>query len=163
LGNKVQPSLWTIVYHGKASVPEAGRYRFVGFGDDVLYIKLNGRPVFDGGWQALSKDPTLHSTYPYAWSKSLGNTGLLRKGEWFNADQGDVIKLDIVIGDRGGLCGFYLLLEKDGATYEKAPDGMTPKLPLFQIGAKLPFPQPGNETPPLSDSDVVWPAVSDDL
>jgi hypothetical protein len=162
LAGKVAPNLWAIVYHGKAAAPEAGRYRFVGFGDDVLYIKVNHKLVFDGGWQLLTKDSSLHDTYPLLWSKSVGKVGLLRKGAWFQVEQGDVLSFDVLIGDWGGECGFFLMIEKEGETYEMSPDKVTPKLPLFQIGAKLPLPK-GKEVPPLIESDSVWTPVSDQM
>ncbi len=152
LGDKVKPSLWCIVYHAKAIAPEAGRYRFVGFGDDILVILKDGKPILDAGWQAMTKAP--HNYYPNIWREKLGPNCRLRQGEWFNVDQGQTINLDVAIGDWGGLCGYFLFLEKEGATYDKLPDG-TPKLPLFQLGAKLKMPT-GTEMPPSSDSDTVW-------
>jgi len=144
----------------------------VGFGDDLLYVRLNGNVVFDGGWVPLSNDQSLHETYPLEWSPTLEKAsasmkgskynGRLHKGAWFDVSQGDIVQLDVLIGDWGGECGYFLLLEKEGAKYDMAPDNVTPKLPFFQVGAKLPLPPPpGQEAPPVSDSDVVWPSVSD--
>ena len=157
----VKPNLWTIIYRGKASVPEAGRYRFVGFGDDLLYIKLNGKEVFDGGCLPMSSDNSLHAVYNSTLWKDL-DSWVPRKGAWFNVDQGDVVSLDILIGDWGGKCGFNLFLEKEGESYDQAPDNVMPKLPFFQIGAKLPPPDK-NTLPLVSDGGIVWPSASDQL
>ncbi len=154
LEGKVKPNLWCIVYHAVVVAPSAGRYRFVGFGDDMLVIKKDGTYVFDGGWQFMTNREDLHHTYPFVWTSSLGSSCLLRQGTWFNVDQGQSVNLDIAIGDWGGQTGFFLFLEKEGETYDKLPDG-TPKLPLFQVGAKLPVPT-GTDTPPASDSPEIW-------
>lgn len=69
-----------------------------------------------------------------------------------------MLNLDILIGDWGGECGYFLLVEVEGQTYQKMPDG-TPILPLFQVGSKLPVPK-GPECPPISESDSVWTPVS---
>ncbi len=158
LGDKVQPNLWAIVYHGKAAAPADMKFRFVGFGDDTLVVRSNGQYVLDGGWQYMLNDPSFHETYPYIWSKTAGASAKLRIGKWITVSKGDVLDLDILIGDWGGDCGFFLLMEVDGQTYKKMSDG-TPVLPLFQVGAKFPLPS-GSDSPPVSDSDLIWTPVS---
>ncbi len=152
---KVKPNLWAIIYHGTAIAPETGRYRFVGFGDDVLYIKLNGQVVLDAGCQPMSSQEDLHNAFTYlTWSK-VSPWAQLRTGKWFDVQQGDEIKLDVLIGDWGGFTGFFLMIQKDGVSYPVASDGKTLRLPLFQLGAKIVLPT-GDDTPPLLDSDSTW-------
>ncbi len=155
LGQKVKPSLWVIVYHAKLSAPKTGRFRFVGFGDDLIVARVNGKYVFDGGWQHFVNDPELKSKYTNVWSSlEIKRDCGLRIGSYFSVTEGEQINLDVAIGDMTGLCGYFLFLEEEGAHYDKTADG-TPKLPLFQVGAKLPVPS-GAETPPASDSDLIW-------
>ena len=47
---EVEPSRWVVVYRGTVTPPRSGRYRFVGAGDDVLVVRLNGKHVFDHGY-----------------------------------------------------------------------------------------------------------------
>ena len=155
LAGKVKPDLWAAVYHVNVSAPADGKYRFVGYGDDVLVVRINGKVVLDGGWQFLTKDDSLHESYPNRWcGNSVDPLVRLRKGAWFNVSQGDSLKMDVLIGDWGGLCAYFLMLEKDGATYDRLPDG-TPKLPLFQVGSKLPVPS-GPLSPQCISSDEIW-------
>ncbi len=156
LGDKVQPNLWAVVYHGKAIAPEDMKFRFVGFGDDTLVVRANQKYVLDAGWQFMLDDPSLHETYPNIWSQSAGDNAKLRIGKWITVSKGDPIDLDILIGDWGGLCGFFLLIEVDGVNYQKTSDG-TPILPLFQVGSKIPMPT-GPDVPPISDNGPVWAA-----
>jgi hypothetical protein len=64
--------------------------------------------------------------------------------------------MDVLIGDQGGKCAFYLLIEKVGNTYDKLPDG-TEKLPFFQIGSQNPpvF-SDKEEHPPYSTTPEPW-------
>ncbi|MES2438165.1 MAG: hypothetical protein V4584_03825 [Verrucomicrobiota bacterium] len=51
---EVQPRRWIVVYRGAVKPPRAGRFRFVGAGDDLLVVRLNGRSVFDYGYTLAS-------------------------------------------------------------------------------------------------------------
>ena len=92
------------------------------------------------------------------WSRSVSDNCKLRIGKWISVSKGDVLDMNVLIGDWGGETGFFLMIEQQGQTYKTMPDG-TPVLPLFQVGAKFPA-QSGPETPPISESDSVWTPVS---
>ncbi|MCW1923865.1 hypothetical protein OKA05_14955 [Luteolibacter arcticus] len=51
---EVQPSCWAVIYRGTVSPPESGRFRFVGFADNVLAVRFDGKLVFDYGVTILS-------------------------------------------------------------------------------------------------------------
>lgn len=171
LEKSVQPALWAIHYHCKVIAPEAGEYRFVGFGDDLMEVKIKGALVLDAGWISVSSKPDLHQSLPYAWSQLYTGmkinyrdqlprmgpiNGLSKKGSIFHMDAAETVDMDVLIGDQGGLCGFYLLIEKIGHTYDKLPDG-TPKLPFFQIGDKpAPTFSAKEEHPPFSTTPEPW-------
>jgi len=42
-----EAAMWAIHYKGKIAHKTGGKYRFVGFGDDVFYIRLNGKIVLN--------------------------------------------------------------------------------------------------------------------
>ncbi len=43
-------SYWVALYKGRVSPPESGTYHFVGGGDAILLVRLNGVVVLDGSW-----------------------------------------------------------------------------------------------------------------
>lgn len=67
----VQPSLWVALYEGHVIPPESGKYYFVGAGDDLLFVRVNGKLVLDRGWepQLQGKTPLCNNTkdYDYGW------------------------------------------------------------------------------------------------
>jgi len=147
-----KPALWCVLYQGKVVAPEDGTYRFVGFGDDLLSVRVNDRISLDGGWVKFDNV----KTYPNLWSKTYGANSMLRIGNPFTVKAGETIKLDILIGDQGGMCAFYLFIQKDGVAYEKLKDG-TPKLPIFSLD-NSPVKAQG-ETPPNSGTLSIWSPV----
>jgi hypothetical protein len=158
LENKVKPSFWAIHYHGKVMAPESADYQFVGFGDNILVVKIGGEVVLDAGWSPLF--PTranLHKTLPFQWTEQYSKDhrypatyGLLKSGPKFHMDAMAPVDMDVLIGDDGGVCGFFLMVMKAGNKYETMPDG-TPKAPFFQLN---------NEGPPDFSSGDVHPPFS---
>ncbi|MDR0532373.1 MAG: hypothetical protein LBH01_00285 [Verrucomicrobiales bacterium] len=149
-----QPALWSVLYKGSIIPPEDGTYSFAGFGDDLLAVRINGRLVLDGGWLQIS-DISL-KTYPNLWSKVYKERGELRLGKTFAAKAGEPLKIEILIGDQGGWCAYFLMIKKEGKSYEKLKDG-TLKLPLFQLDT-TPVKAEG-EYPPFSTDMVPWKAL----
>ena len=158
---EVQPGLWVIHYHGKVEAPQAGEYRLAGFADNVMVVKIRGETVLDGGWDSLSDKAILHELLPYAMpsyvhAASPIHNPHLKIGPSFHLDTADPVDMDVLIGDDGGVCSFFLMIEKVGNTYENLPDG-TPKLPFFQIGSKpVPTFQKNEEHPPYSATPESW-------
>ncbi len=46
----VKGSRWVAVYRGKVVAPVTGKFRFVGYGDDALVVRFDGKNVLDYGW-----------------------------------------------------------------------------------------------------------------
>ncbi|HUB67214.1 MAG TPA: hypothetical protein VL981_06990 [Candidatus Methylacidiphilales bacterium] len=172
----VKPGLWVIHYHGRVQAPSAGDYRFIGWGDNVLAVKINGTVVLDGGWNPLSSDDSLHQVLPsFTFSgynpdadKVYKHDPHLKIGTVFHLDADDTgtasepVDMDVLIGDDGGKCGFFLLVEKEGNKYATAPDG-TPEYPFFQLDTKSPPAFPGEKgIPPYSKKPEPWRVVTKD-
>ncbi len=51
---EVRPSAWVCIYSGNVVAPFSGKFRFVGFGDDVLIVRFNKKIVFEYGWYSYS-------------------------------------------------------------------------------------------------------------
>lgn len=137
--DSIKPSGWLAHYRGKVTVPRTGSYRFSGLGDDYLVVLVNGRmrlaacwsdihPAIAGRWDAT--EPT--GRFP-----SFMDGGMrLVYGDWIPLKTGEVIDLDIAIGERpGGKVGFILHIEEKGVPYRTDSNGR-PILPLF---ATTPF------------------------
>lgn len=135
VNNVVTPDYWAAYYEGYIAAPETGYYRFLGYGDDILLVRINKRLVLDGGFSDYR--PKLQT----GWSSDDENNRLypigsqfLYIGDWFKLTKGERIKMEVLIGDVGGLCSSQLLIEQKGATYAQAPfsGGTRPILPVFR-------------------------------
>jgi hypothetical protein len=164
LEKEVQPGLWVIHYHAGVQAPEAGNYRFAGFADNVMVVKIRGETVLDGGWDPLTNKAILRKLLPFALPSYLSSAGdshdpHLKIGPTFHLDAADPVDMDVLIGDCGGVCSFFLLIEREGKTYQNMPDG-TQKYPFFQISAKpAPTFPDSEEHPPYSNVSEPWSSV----
>ena len=127
----VKPSRWVIHYKGQVSAPEPGTYRFWGIADDIMAVAINGKTELVGA----RHDMTLVKTnwHPSEREGAHEGDGNLVPGDWFTIKAGEIIDLDIIIGERpGGLFNAFVMLEKQGASYETDRRGKL-ILPIFQI------------------------------
>lgn len=135
VGNDVQPSRWLAHYKGRVKSTESGRFRFVGCGDDVLLVKLNGRIVLDASGQAY-EEKAREGSYMYEIPTATNYylTYGHRQGLPFSVTAGVAYDIEILIGEiPGGEFFEQLLIEKVGAAYPKDPKG-NPILPIFSMG-----------------------------
>ena len=151
--NDVQPSLWMALYKGQVSPPESGTYYFVGGGDNILIVRLNGRIVFDKSWDYQERygidrgwRPT--ASYNYHFSDLPG--GFVR-GQPMDLKAGEFYDMEVLLGDDGGATFFSLLVEKQGVEYTKK-DGV-PILPVFRMSKDAP---PQGNQPPFQPDGPVW-------
>jgi hypothetical protein len=170
----VDPGLWLIHYKATVIPPEDGDYTFVGFGDDLLTVRIDGHIVLDAGIYPMTNEPDLHKLYPCAWDHSAGQ-GRSRIGRHFHVQGGQPVDMDVLIGDRGENITFFLLLEKEGETYETMNDApatasvvssyganfevvkaATPKLPIFMLNSTKMPPIDEGDIPPMADKVVTW-------
>jgi len=166
LEKEVQPAYWAVHYHGKVTVPKAGDYEFLGYGDNLLVVKIGNKLVLDAGWNSLVPDkPDLRQPLPYHWAGFATNdrfpvtSGLIKKGAIFHMEAGEPVDMDVLIGDDGGVCGFYLMVMKIGNPYTTLSDG-TPVAPFFQLNNTDPpaFSGAGG-LPPYSTTPEPWQGV----
>ena len=136
-GPDFDPYLWCVHYKGKIANQKGGRFRFRGFGDDILLVRVNGKLVFNGShghhreylsdWESDSDDD---------WKYYIG-AGECAVGNWFELEPGTSVAMEVLIGEipGGDFCA-YLLVEKEGEDYPKNRQGM-PVLPVFKT-AEIP-------------------------
>jgi hypothetical protein len=151
----VKPSLWLALYQGKVSPPESGTYHFVGAGDDLLLVRFNGQMVLDGSWNSYNVSPIV-AKYDYGFSK-IPNTFV--KGPAVSVTAGNYYEMEVLIGEQpGGEFFADLLIEKDGAKYEKESHG-SPILPIFRLAeGKMPALKYGQKLPPFLEKGPIWRA-----
>ena len=163
LETEVQGGLWVIHYHAKV-IPPAGRdYHFIGFADNVIVVRINGINVLDGSFcptpliDKSSVHEKLHWMFPsYIAAANNGMTANLKIGPSFHVDDGAAVDLDVLIGDDGGGCNFFLMIKSDDKDYDTLPDG-TPKVPFFQLGeGASPTFKDDEEHPPFSTTPEPW-------
>ena len=53
-GNEVNTGGWVCIYSGNVVAPFSGKFRFVGYCDDILLIRFNKEIVFDYGWYSAT-------------------------------------------------------------------------------------------------------------
>ncbi len=159
LAGRVQPKMWIVHYKGNVIPPESGTFRFVGVGDDILVVRFNGGVVLDCG----AMTPSGHGPQKFyasdglrldpkmGWYKGLG------RGEPFQINAGQSYPIDIVMGEwPGGDFKAFLLIEKDGVSYEKDSKG-NPLLPIFKLAAGETT-RGGTESPVFAKVGPVWRA-----
>jgi hypothetical protein len=134
---EVQPAMWVILYQGEFKAPHSGKFRFAGYADDVLLVRVNGKMVLDGSRASLGFDRDLKGfSDPSKQQENhpVGN-GRLSYGSWMNLGAGQSNTIQVLLGERPGghFCAF-LLIEDKAENYKKEGNGR-PILPLFQMAA----------------------------
>jgi hypothetical protein len=126
----VAPRLWLVHYKGQVVAPMDGVYRVAGFADDFMAVRMNAQTVLVSG--RFDCIPT-----NFEWKSSaadglpVGN-GRMRYGDWVSVKAGEVVDLDVIVGERpGGEFGAWLYIERKGETYPQYR--ALPVLPVFQL------------------------------
>lgn len=146
-----------IRYRGRVSPPRDGRWRFVGYGDDILVVRLDGKIVLESSapWEKKDK-PGLTGWTPrrfYNYGPKLDYT----VGEWVQLSTSRSYDLEIAMSEepRTGDTSAILLVEEEGAIYAKTKGGQ-PILPPWTL-APDPAVAAGRLTVPiLSKGAPVW-------
>ena len=123
------PGLWLVHYKGRFRALKKGTFRFLGYADNVLAVRLNKKNALSYG---MSNKPYL-SFDPEANSVPLEKIGPLNVGRWFELKKGQPYDIENLIGDdQGGSFYATLLYEEKGANYPKRPDGSS-FYPVFEL------------------------------
>ena len=126
---------WLVHYRGTVVAPRDGTFRFIGRGDNLMMVRLNGRNVLDGGFPAnYQLDPGVNTDNNLGPAGATGWT--LSGGAWFDVHRGDLLKIEVVIGDGGGIFNDYLLIEEKGVNYGSRRDARGAlAYPVFQAAS----------------------------
>jgi hypothetical protein len=125
------PGMWIAHYKGSFSAPEDGTWRLVGFGDNVLIVRIGGSIVLDAsdhGYTGRRREQGGEVKF----SAKPGGTPIFF-GTWISMRKGEVKPIDVLVGDEGGIYCAGLFIQKQGAPYKQNNDGL-PQLPLLFLG-----------------------------
>jgi hypothetical protein len=153
------PSRWLVHYKGTVTAPVSGQFRFVGFGDDIMLVRFNGKNVLDGCWRIL--DPGANSKTDQDLGPVLaGHPRHLVGGDWFSISAGQSYPMEVLIGESpGGQFLSFLLIQEKGKDYPNRPGKAGPILPLFQTArAQLPSYQAEVDGPTIAPEPMVFGA-----
>ncbi len=137
---------WLCYYEGYFSVPEDGRYRFVGMGDDAMIVGVDKKTVLYAFWPGEGHGPAVR--FQKGWEpvdfcgKGGKDGGMLKngasqrttlyKGTWLNLKANRRYKFQIAFGEAaGGAGGATLGIQKEG----RDDDG---NFPMFTLEALEP-------------------------
>ncbi|MFA6288296.1 MAG: hypothetical protein WC661_13005 [Opitutaceae bacterium] len=122
----VKPRMWVVHYKGQVSPPVNGVYRFSGDADDIIAVRVNGRTVLVAGQPDCQPPPSV-------WKASEPDgPNRRRPGDWLSLKAGDIMDLDIIIGERpGGQFRALLYIEKQGSNLAAKP-------PIFKLAPTPP-------------------------
>jgi len=147
-------------YRAKVA-PRAARWRFVGYGDDIMVVRINNQVVLEasGPWNKLDK-PGLTGWKPlksYVYDKS--DTGKYYVGSWFQPGT-STVDMEVYLSEepRTGDTSAVLLIEEEGAKYEKTNSGL-PILPIWTV-APNPTNPGGKLKIPVASEAPVWRATA---
>ena len=124
----IEPTLIGAIYKGSFKPRESGTFRFLGRGDDILVVRVNGRVVLDASWRpstytdwqqtdrAKKADRERDKRNYFGFSRSAIT------GDTFTLREGLETELEIILVEvPGGNFGGYLLIEN-------ASDGSEPEI-----------------------------------
>lgn len=155
--NIVKPSFWLVHYKGQVTPPTDGTWRFWGYGEEACSVAIDGRNVLLANWKEVTC-PSVGWKSPEPPGQKAAN-GAIVAGDWFEAKAGQILDLDVLIGERaGGVFCAFLMIEKKGDTYQQI-DGK-PILPVFQLAPfNTPNPQGVKYGPQIAPNGPIWKAV----
>lgn len=128
--DQFDPARWMIHYKGKIAHPEGGRFRFRGFADDFMVVRVGGKIVGDYSWSNehsgfVPNDLQEHKRY---WM----GIGRQKVGNWFELKPGVPVEMEVIFGEGpGGICAAMLVIEQEGVRYPRNRHG-APIFPMFQ-------------------------------
>jgi hypothetical protein len=140
----VKPRYWVAYYKGFFTAPETGKYRFCGFGDDLLLVRVKRHLVLDASypsWEGKFSD--WHSRDKNSRKYPLEGLSMVI-GDWIKLKKGEPQEIEVLLGEApGGIFSCRLLIEQEGKTYKQVPysyrslsgetfSGTRPVLPIFK-------------------------------
>ena len=159
----VQPNMYVVWYKVTAAPSQDGTYHFVGVGDDILVVRVNGKTVLDGCLGEV--DPILRKKQTSYTMTNFRPTCPMDAPFWvgsaFHVSAAESVDIDVLIGEEpGGQSNYFLFIQREESTYQTQDNG-TPLLPIFQLDPKPVKPDGVPPTyPPFSATPEPWQAAT---
>lgn len=136
---------WCAFYSGDLKVDKKMRFRFVGYFDEFMIIRVGGKVVFEAEWldgtaQTGGTKPGVISGWTPSDKSTLGKYVSWQRGakmvfgDWIAAEPGKPLKMEIALGETaGGACGGLLCVQVEGENYPEVSCewGKHLQLPVF--------------------------------
>lgn len=129
---------WLVHYTGKLVYDQDIRFRFWGFGDDILAVRVNKEIKFMACFPEWVTDFDEHTAHLWQSSSAdnrkypMGNHHSV-VGDWITLKAGEAQDLEILIGEsHGGVFAAMLMVEVEGVEYPRNPHRNGPMLPFFK-------------------------------
>jgi hypothetical protein len=135
----VQPRRWIVVYKARIIPPTTGDFRFIGFADDYLVVRIDDQNVLDACWNRGQLDGGVDVSENVglgpAYTADYRSPNMpLACGPWIHMTAGIEMNMKVVLGEGpGGQSSFFLFIQQKGVEY---PTG---DYPVFQL-ADVPLP-----------------------
>ncbi|RKX46667.1 MAG: hypothetical protein DRP64_02875 [Verrucomicrobia bacterium] len=128
---------WMVLYKGKLVYPEDIKFRFWGFGDDILLVRVDGKLVLNGNWHSDGGN-TYVTDIGGSWDSTSNDdarywygNNKARVGDWIELKAGELHDMEVMIGEvPGGSFSAMLTVQVEGMEYERNRQG-GPILPMF--------------------------------
>ena len=132
------PNYWLVLYRGRIVYPEPITFRFRGWGDNLLVVRVGRRIVlaacsrhsgalrkhrFSQVWKSSSRESR----------KYRMGTGKAEVGDWITLAPCEELDMEVLIGHVSGRnFGAMLAVEEQGVEYPEGKEG-NPILPMFRM------------------------------
>lgn len=109
------PGLWLVHYTGEVVAQDSGTFRMIGWGDNVLVVAIDGKIVLDASDKGFTGEK---STRRGAINVPGKPGAMLYEGSPFSLSQGRSYKIDVLIGDLGGIFSAGAMVMKKSSDYK---------------------------------------------
>jgi len=128
---------WMVHYKGKLVYPKDIKFRFWGFGDDILLVRVDGKLVLNGCWHSNGSQ-TYITVVGGSWDSTSSDdaryfygNNTARVGDWIELKAGELHEMEVMIGEvPGGIFSSMLTVQVEGVEHERNRQG-GPILPMF--------------------------------
>jgi hypothetical protein len=154
VASQVRPSRWLAHYKGRIKAPVTGKFRFVGFGDDLLVVRWDNKVALDAGYDAPSVDAVtvVHGDDPVRGYDDFsgkpkipiydyhgappGGGPPFRAGPWIDVVAGSTYAVEVLVGETpGGVFHCHLGIEVSTGQKKNNEYQGDRSIRLFKIGA----------------------------
>jgi len=126
----IEGTQWITHYKGQLVHKEGITFRFMGWGDGALAVRVEGKIVLLAGW--LMREGQFWQSSSADDRRWRVSNGWWCAGDWITLEPGVPLDMEIVMVESGGLGTFMLAVQEKGVEYEKRKIGTGPIFPAFK-------------------------------